>query len=169
MISRSRPGFISRTILLAAAATLCWSAPSAAQERKSESAEKATQAKETKGKKGDAQTDPTLVVLVPHVIVMDENFANGCWVRLHEDENFRGGFITLVGPADVVSMRTRFGNWVRKWESVIVGPRTTVAAYDNENFQQKVANFKPGQRVPDLDPKMGFFENIRSMRITCSK
>lgn len=161
---QSHPLRFATAAVLAAALAYGWSAQAAAMEGKGA---KPAQAQD-KGKKA-ADKQASLVVLVPHVIVIEENYANGCWIRLFEDENFRGPFLTLVGPADVFSLETPLGNMARKWESATTGPRATVAAYDNENFGQKVMNFKPGQRVPDLDPKLGFFENIRSLRITCSK
>lgn len=109
-----------------------------------------------------------VLVLFPQVLVVDEKLASGCWARLYEEEKFKGEFVTLVGPSEFASMDTGFGNMARKWDSVIVGPKATLTAYDNENYAQRVATFKSGQRVPDLDEKLGFFENIRSAKVTCS-
>lgn len=50
-----------------------------------------------------------------------------------------------------------------------VGPKATLTAYDNEEFTHPVATFKPSQRTADLDDKLGFFENIRSVRMQCAK
>ena len=32
-----------------------------------------------------------------------------------------------------------------------------------------VATFKPGQRVPDVSDKMGFFDDFSSLKISCGK
>jgi hypothetical protein len=67
------------------------------------------------------------------------------------------------------NMRTAFGtDWSGSFDSVAVGPKATVTVYDNENYQQRVAQFKPGERIPDLGDRVGFFEDIRSLRIFCS-
>jgi hypothetical protein len=67
------------------------------------------------------------------------------------------------------NMRTAFGtDWSGSFDSVAVGPKATLTVYDNENYQQRVARFKPGERVADLDKKMGFFEQVRSLKIACS-
>jgi hypothetical protein len=67
------------------------------------------------------------------------------------------------------NMRTAFGtDWSGEFDSIQVGPKARLTVYDNENYAQKAATFKPGQKVADLDEKMGMFEQIRSAKIACT-
>lgn len=59
-------------------------------------------------------------------------------------------------------------DWSGSFDSVQVGPKATVTVYDNENYTQKVATYKPGQRIADLGETRGFFEDIRSLKIACA-
>lgn len=56
-------------------------------------------------------------------------------------------------------------------DSVVVGPKATVTIYDDyddENFRDRNATLKPGEHVKNLDDqKLGLFEDIESIRITC--
>jgi hypothetical protein len=118
-----------------------------------------------------AQTPPgaPAIVLVPLVVAQTPNFGDGCWVRLYDGQNYEGSQLTLVGPQDMPNMRTAFGtDWSGSFDSAQTGPKATVTVYDNENYGQKVATFKPGQRIADLDERRGFFEDIRSLKIACA-
>lgn len=126
----------------------------------------------TEGKAGRAQKTGNagpLIVLVAPATLGNDTFANGCWARLYGEENFEGDVLTIAGPGDFAYLRTDYANFQRKWDSVAVGPKATLTTYDHDNFTQRVATFKSGQRVADLDEKLGFFENIRSVRIACGK
>lgn len=117
---------------------------------------------------GAPSPNAPLIVLVP-MAVLTPTFANGCWVRLHDATDFKGNQLSLVGPVDMPNMRTAFGtDWSGQFDSIEVGPKATLTVYDNENFQQKAATFKPGQKAKDLDEKMGTFEQIRSAKVACS-
>lgn len=97
----------------------------------------------------------------------DDKLANGCWVRFYEDDDFEGESVLVVGPIEVAELDdfTRFGSP----DSAVAGGRAEVSLFDEPNFEEKSANLKPGQRVPDLgDEKQGLFENIESLRIKCS-
>lgn len=54
---------------------------------------------------------------------------------------------------------------MRKWDSIAVGTKATPTAYDTENSTQPVATFKAGQRISDLDDKLGLFDNVHAVRI----
>jgi hypothetical protein len=102
-------------------------------------------------------------------IATTETFSNGCWARLYDSTDFKGNQLSLVGPVDMPNMRTAFGtDWSGQFDSLQVGPKATLTVYDNENYAQKAATFKPGQKVQDLDEKMGTFEQIRSAKISCA-
>jgi hypothetical protein len=139
---------------------------SSAQEKQRTGAN--TKATEGKGSTTGTQVTAPIIVLVPFAYGTDEKLANGCWARLYQDENFRGDLLSVVGPVDIPNSRVAGFEWGRRFDSVIVGPKATVTAYDNHDFRQKTATFKPGQKVPDLDEKMGFFQNIRSLKVACS-
>lgn len=115
------------------------------------------------------QQGTAAIVLVPFVVAQAPDFSNGCWARLYDGANFQGDQLTVVGPADMPNMRTAFGtDWSGSFDSVQVGPKATVSVYDNENYTQKVATYKAGQRIADLDEKRGMFEDIRSLKIACA-
>jgi hypothetical protein len=116
-----------------------------------------------------APANAPMIVLVPVTVASSSSFGNGCWARLYEDENFQGNQLSLIGPQDMSNMRTAFGtDWSGDFESIQVGPRATVTVYDNENYGQKAATFKPNQKVPELSNRLGFFEQIRSLKINCA-
>lgn len=117
---------------------------------------------------GDGQKGSAAVVLVPFVVAQAPNFGNGCWARLYDAENFNGNQLTVMGPADMPNLRTAFGtDWSGSFDSLQVGPKATLTVYDNENYTQKTATYKPKQRVADLSETRGFFEDIRSLKMTC--
>jgi hypothetical protein len=144
--------------ILAAAAAATFTAAAAAQER-----DKSAQAQSGR------QQGTAAVVLVPFVLVQAPDFSEGCWARLYDGQNYAGDVLTVVGPSDMPNMRTAFGtDWSGSFDSVQVGPKATVTVYDNENYTQKTATFKPDQRIADLDQTRGFFEDIRSLKIACA-
>ena len=111
-----------------------------------------------------------VIVLVPFAFASDEKLANGCWARLYDDTGFKGNMLSLAGPVDIPRGRIGSGfEWGHKYDSLAVGPKATLVIYDSENYRQKTATFKPGQQLADLNAKLGPFENIRSLKITCSK
>lgn len=120
-------------------------------------------------KKGDASVSLPVIVMFPPLTNIDNNFSKGCWARFYSDQNFRGDNLTISGPGDFNYLRTSFANFLRKWDSIVVGPKASLLAYDNPNYTQPVATFKPGQRVKDLDDKLGLFENVRAVRMACGK
>jgi hypothetical protein len=129
------------------------------------------QGKSTSGKAG-ADTGMPVLVLVPMVFATDEKLANGCWARLYDKQNFAGNVLVLVGPVDIANTRPASVTGLelgRNYDSVVVGSNATLAVWGDENYRDKTATFKAGQRVADLDRKMGTFEEIKSLKITCEK
>lgn len=121
------------------------------------------------GKKEDKEKAP-IILLVPPVFAVNESLADGCWARLFDGSNYRGNVLTLAGPIDIPQARLGANfTWSRKYDSVIVGPNATLTVYDNQDYKDKAATFKPGQKVPDLNEKLGFFENIQSLKVACSR
>lgn len=116
-----------------------------------------------------AGANSPMIVLVPMVVASSPDFSNGCWARLYDSTNFKGNTLALVGPVDMPNMRTAFGtDWSGQFDSIAVGPKARLTVYDNENYGEKAATFKPNQKVADLDEKMGFFENISSVKVACT-
>jgi hypothetical protein len=94
----------------------------------------------------------------------------GCWAKFYDDQNYAGDNLTLLGPVDMPDMTGPFGiDWKGKISSVETGPHARVLVYDNENFKDLVATFKPGQKSADVSKKMGFFDEFSSLKITCDK
>jgi hypothetical protein len=119
-----------------------------------------------------ANPTPMLMVLVPvaQPTTTQAAMRDGCWARLYTNEKYGGDALTLVGPVDMPTMSGPFGvNWSNQIESVQTGPRTTLTIYDNERYRDRAATIRPNQEVPDLeDEKLGFFEDFRSMKISCA-
>ena len=127
----------------------------------------------TSGTAANQRSNPTLpvtavLVLLPAAQGADPNLGNGCWVRFYDNQNFRGESLTLVGPVDMANMDAPGDAW-QDWDSAIVGPKARVTTYDNENFNDRTATLSPGARIPDLrDRKLGWFEEVKSARVSCS-
>jgi hypothetical protein len=156
----------------ATAFTLSGAALAADDSQKDQSAAGGSSQSKQKGASGSAGSsapNAPIIVLVPLAVATTTTFADGCWVKLHDATDFKGNQLSLVGPVDMPNMRTAFGtDWSGQFDSVEVGPKATVTVYDNENYAQKSATFKPGTKAPDLDEKMGTFEQIRSVKVACA-
>ncbi len=116
---------------------------------------------------------PTVVMMVP-IQVASQNAAmkQGCWAKVYDRENYIGDSLTLIGSVGLPDMDVNgpFGlNWDDKVNSIELGPRARVLVYDNENYLDPVAEFKPGQRVADISKRMGFFDEFASVRIDCQQ
>ena len=78
----------------------------------------------------------------------------------------------LVGPIDIPTTRPATVTGLelgRNYDSVAVGPAATLTVWDNENYRDKTATFKSGQKVADLNKKGGYFEEFKSLKVTCAK
>jgi Beta/Gamma crystallin len=109
-----------------------------------------------------------VVVMVPVRLSMQEE-AKGCWAKLYDQQKYQGDNLMLLGPVDLPRMRGPMGmSWENKIESVETGPKAQVVIYDNENFRDRNKVVSPGSKVPELDEKLGFFDNVRSLKVSCS-
>lgn len=120
-------------------------------------------------KQAGASQAPSFV-LVPVVSPLREQWMrSGCWARLYDNQGFSGDSLTLTGPIDMPDMVGPFGiDWQGKISSLEVGANTTLTVYDNAFYRDPVSTFKPGARIPDVSKRMGFFDQMRSLRITCT-
>lgn len=118
-----------------------------------------------------AQAADTIVMLVPIAIATKDNsMKSGCWARIYSARNYSGDTLTLTGPLSIADMSGPFGlNWDDKVDSVEIGPKATLTVFDNEQFRDQVAQFKPGQKVPDISKPLGFFDEFASVRLNCAK
>ncbi|MCC6070792.1 beta/gamma crystallin domain-containing protein [Massilia sp. GCM10020059] len=118
-----------------------------------------------------AGTRPYVFMLVPVDVAAKQSATKGgCWAKIYDGENYMGDTLTLTGPISLADMTGPFGlNWDDKVNSVEVGSKATLTVFDNEAFRDQVAQFKSGQKVPDISKKLGFFDEFASVRLTCSK
>ena len=118
-----------------------------------------------------AGTTPHVFVLVPVDLAARENSTkSGCWAKIYDGENYMGDTLTLSGPISLADMSGPFGlNWDDRVNSIELGPKATMTVFDNEGFRDQIAQFKSGQKVPDISRKLGFFDEFASIRITCTK
>lgn len=133
----------------------------------------------TKAQKGEGQkqqqtggrlgAEVPVLILVPVTVDVDK-MATGCWARFYDDENFEGDQLTLIGPVDLPDMKFHRRFYWGGLDSVVVGPKATVAIYDDENYRDRNATLKPGDHIKNLDDqKLGLFEDIESLKITCAQ
>lgn len=120
--------------------------------------------------RGSASAPEAVWLWVPVAVsARTEQQSNDCWVRLYSGENFDGRYITITGPAELPELHSPYGTGLNNWESAIVGRNATVTTYDGDNFAERSATLRGGQRYADLgDQKLGLFEDIESIRVNCN-
>lgn len=109
------------------------------------------------------------MLVVPTSISGSDRLANGCWARIFENPEYGGSHLTVVGPVSVPNLqRTAAHDW-NGADSLIVGPKARVIAYDGENFEDREATIESGQSIPHLrDEKIGLFDKVDSLKVTCN-
>ena len=110
-----------------------------------------------------------VLMLVPTAVAnRDNSMKRGCWARIYSGTNYSGDTLTLSGPLSVADMSGPFGlNWDDKVDSIELGPKASLTVFDNEGFKDQVAQFKPGQKVPNISKALGFFDEFASVRLNC--
>ncbi|ARO88619.1 hypothetical protein EBAPG3_013045 [Nitrosospira lacus] len=123
----------------------------------------------TTGKKdGKVIVEVPIIVMVPVQVSSDLIKDKGCWVKLYDKKDYKGDSLLLVGPVNLAQMMGPFGfNWENKIRSLETGPRANVTIYDNRNFRDQDKFVDPNAKIPDMSKKMGFFDDIRSMMLSC--
>lgn len=115
---------------------------------------------------------PPLFIIAPTEVRTDPTLARGCWVRLFPRPDYQGtDDLTIAGPVELPSLHTPAGSvyWKHKTESVIVGPKATVAVYENQNYRHQTATLAPGTREPQLRRGLKFTQSIDSLKISCAR
>jgi hypothetical protein len=134
---------------------------------KSQSAEKK---KTQSGAQGDAQTiEVPILMFVPLGISTDvEN--EGCWVKMYDKKNYEGDSLMLTGPINMPRMIGPFGfNWENKVRSLKTGPKANLTIFDNRDFRDEDKFIQAQSNIPDMSKKMGFFDDFRSMMLSCEQ
>lgn len=111
-----------------------------------------------------------VLLIVPMMTATDQAMANGCWARLYDSTGYKGNMLTLSGPVDIPSMesgRIAGFEWDRNFDSVHVGPGASLMVWQGNDYTEKSTTFRANQRVQDLDERMGFFEDIKSVKLSC--
>jgi hypothetical protein len=117
---------------------------------------------------------PPQIILAPTEIRSDPTLARGCWVRLFPEAAYKGtDDLTIAGPVSIASLHAPTGGasgvyWKPKAESLLVGPRASVALYENESFQGRTVTLSPGTREPQLREKLKFTQSVDSLKVHCS-
>lgn len=115
-----------------------------------------------------SSTAMPVLIVVPTIVTAETATKSGCWAKLYNEKNFTGDSFTLVGPIDMANMRGPFGiSWENKVRSMETGPKASVTIFDNEGFRDKDAKIAANKKVPEMDNKLGLFDNFRSMKISC--
>ncbi len=120
-------------------------------------------------KEGQKTVEVPVIIMVPVQVSNDLARDKGCWVKLYNEEGFRGDSLMLVGPINLAQMIGPFGfNWEDKVRSVETGPKANLTIYDNRNFRDQDNFISASKKVPDMSKKMGFLDNFRSMMLSCT-
>lgn len=108
-------------------------------------------------------------IMIPLASPMQQQMRqDGCWVKLYGNKNYTGDSLTMTGPVDMPNMVGPFGiDWKGKIRSLETGPKTTLRVYDNENYRDLVSTFNPNNRTPDVSKRLGFFDQMSSLQMSC--
>jgi hypothetical protein len=141
-----------------------------------QSGDKARTDKSTSSEKRSSQTgakegqtiEVPVIMMVPMEISDKAAMDKGCWVKLYDKKNFNGDNLLIVGPVNLPRMIGPFGvNWENKVRSLETGPKTNLTIFDNRDFKDEDKFIDPGKKVPNLSKAMGFFDDFRSMILSC--
>ncbi|SFN99806.1 beta/gamma crystallin domain-containing protein [Nitrosospira briensis] len=118
-------------------------------------------------KDGKIIIEVPVLMLVPMKVSTDlEN--KGCWVKFYEKKDYEGDSLMLSGPLNLPRLVGPFGaDWENKVRSIKTGPKTNVTIYDNRDFRDQNKFLDPGSNIPDISKQMGFFDDFRSMMLSC--
>lgn len=118
-------------------------------------------------KDGRTTVEVPVLMFVPVQVSTDLEH-KGCWVKFYDKKDFEGDSLMLAGPINLPRMTGPFGyDWEDKVRSVKTGPKANLTIYDNRDYRDADKFINAGSSVPDLSEKMGFFDNFRSMMLSC--
>jgi hypothetical protein len=120
------------------------------------------------GARGGKTTIEVPVLMFVPVQVSAELENKGCWVKFFDKKNFQGDSLFLSGPVNLPRLIGPFGyDWENKVRSVKVGPKANLTIYDNREYRDQDKFLDAGANVANLSKEMGFFDNFRSMMLSC--
>jgi len=154
---------IVKTLMLTAA--ICQPLAAPAQEKQPAGAGTSPSA-------GTVQVAPAvapLIMLDPTELRSKPTLAQGCWVWMFPDTNYKGkDSVAIAGPAEIKSLHTPVGlDWHSKAESLIVGPNASMTVYETQGFRGQERTFPPGFEVRQLRKDLGFVQSIDALKLTC--
>ncbi len=127
------------------------------------------EAKDEPQSRSDSQSQAEVIMLLVPVDMERDATRSGCWARMYSKNLYLGEVYTVVGPTSMSSMDGRFGgSFGSMVNSIKVGPKARLTLYDNEAFNDRNVTVTSNQQVPDLDEKLGMFDKIASLKLTCS-
>ncbi|VWX63005.1 conserved hypothetical protein [Burkholderiales bacterium 8X] len=123
----------------------------------------------TSGSTTTAANTPEPTVLLVPVQITDPALRSGCWAQFYSKREFQGDMLTLVGPAQVMSMDNGTARQLkREIDSVSVGPKATLEVYEHAMFRDRKVSFPPNSREGGLIRKLGFGGRIEAMKLSCN-
>jgi Beta/Gamma crystallin len=131
------------------------------------------QSASSNSKSGGAADQPhvtSVFAMLPAGQSEQDALKSGCWAKLYGSKNFAGDRFTLIGPVELPRMVGPFGlTWENKVKSLEAGPKANLTIFDNRNFRDRDKVIAAGTKVPDLSKKMGFFDDFRSLKLSCGQ
>jgi hypothetical protein len=124
-------------------------------------------------KKSGTKDGKTTIIEVPVLMLVPVKVSTdlenkGCWVKFYEKKDYEGDSLMLSGPLNLPRLIGPFGaDWENKVRSIKTGPKTNVTIYDNRDFRDQNKFLDPGSNIPDMSKQMGFFDDFRSMMLSC--
>lgn len=109
-----------------------------------------------------------LWVIAPITVIEQDTFANGCWARVYDGHDFKGDWLTVVGPNAAPDMTVVEKNWTGEIDSVEVGPNAKLTLYGGKSYTDKDIVFNAGTRTGNLR-KVHALDDIESMILECQQ
>lgn len=126
------------------------------------------ESKRQPGAKDGKMTIEVPVLMFVPVQVSTDLERKGCWVKFYDKKNYEGDSLMLTGPINLPRLIGPFGyDWENKVRSIKTGPKANLTIYDNRDYRDQNKFIDAGSNIPDMSEKMGFFDDFRSMMLSC--
>lgn len=109
----------------------------------------------------------------PSPSYLDPKQGEGCWVQFFDEREFARPMGRLAGNLYLNSTagpgligRMSDEEFLRRAQSLIVGPEANLIAYAEPGFDREIVRFEAGRKVPALR-EAGFPEKVASLKIAC--
>lgn len=112
--------------------------------------------------------DPNAPVVVLSGPGTAAELKSGCWAIFFDERHFNGGSVTLIGPAELITLDKESARQLRRdMRSMITGPRANLVLYEKQFLSARSVGFQPGTREATLVEKLGFGGRVESMQLRC--